>query len=186
MVEQEAKRIRRGSPSEWTCIDCKETFPRPHARGSLPKRCQPCNAKAQYETQRRWVAANPERANEATRRWRERNPDKARAATRRSMAKRRLEAPEEISRAKLRSAYKLIDEELDELFERAAGSCELCETSFGDDSASRPTIDHDHLDARVRGLICSNCNSGLGFAGDSADVLQRLADWLEHPPGIPA
>ena len=36
MVEQEARQIRRGTPSKWTCTDCKETFPRPHVHGSVP------------------------------------------------------------------------------------------------------------------------------------------------------
>jgi len=185
VLGQESRRVRRGTPREWTCIDCNETFPRENDRGTVPKRCRPCGAQARRDTSRRWQEANRGHRNESARRWRERNPDKARAASRKSQAKRRREDPESIKREKLRSSYGLTDEELDELFKRADGSCELCETSFGDDSATRPVIDHDHREGRVRGLICGNCNTGLGFAGDSSDVLRNLADWLEQPPGIP-
>ena len=39
--------------------------------------------------------------------------------------------------------------------------------------------DHDHSNGRVRGLLCLNCNRGLGYLGDNSETLRKLADYLE-------
>lgn len=39
-------------------------------------------------------------------------------------------------------------------------------------------VDHDHVTGKVRGLLCRQCNSALGFAGDNPERLERLARYL--------
>jgi recombination endonuclease VII len=41
-------------------------------------------------------------------------------------------------------------------------------------------VDHCHSTNKVRGLLCSPCNSCEGFARSSPDILRALADYLEN------
>lgn len=60
--------------------------------------------------------------------------------------------------------------------------CAICGKVFSDDDC----IDHDHNKTGVeslRGLLCSNCNSGIGFLQDSPDICLKAAGFLisSHP-----
>lgn len=61
------------------------------------------------------------------------------------------------------------------LYEDHDGCCEIC----GVASASL-FIDHDHATGRVRGLLCSTCNSGIGFLRDSVDLLESAIRYLQR------
>lgn len=42
----------------------------------------------------------------------------------------------------------------------------------------RLVIDHDHDTGKIRGLLCHNCNSGIGMLQDKQEIVQKAADYL--------
>jgi hypothetical protein len=59
----------------------------------------------------------------------------------------------------------------------ARNACDICGTSQG-----RLCIDHCHRTGRVRGLLCDNCNKGVGFFADDPGVIQAARGYLQNPP----
>lgn len=53
--------------------------------------------------------------------------------------------------------------------------CEICGII-----CDRLNIDHDHDTNKVRGLLCNNCNWGLGHFKDSVEKLQKAIDYLKN------
>jgi hypothetical protein len=68
--------------------------------------------------------------------------------------------------------------EFAELLKAQGGRCAICgSTDWGKTGGSVrqwPNVDHDHATGQVRGLLCDRCNRGLGYFGDSAELLGRL------------
>lgn len=111
------------------------------------------------EADRARYAADPVRAMERTLRWRDRNPDAARAAARRS---------------RLRNTYGIDPSLFDELV--SDGRCPICFRSF--DDVKKVVVDHDHRTGDVRGVICGDCNSGLGMFADDWERLFNAIHYL--------
>jgi Recombination endonuclease VII len=58
-------------------------------------------------------------------------------------------------------------------------SCKTCAQPFDwADKQTKPHIDHCHATGKVRGLLCNRCNTALGLVGDSAELLQKLMEYL--------
>ena len=57
------------------------------------------------------------------------------------------------------------------------GRCWICQVEEKDLTKSLH-IDHDHKSGKVRGLLCSCCNTGLGFFKDEPVLLERAIDYL--------
>ena len=52
------------------------------------------------------------------------------------------------------------------------GPCEICH------DVTRLLYDHDHETGAFRGWLCPRCNTGLGFARDSTEILQSMIAYL--------
>ena len=87
----------------------------------------------------------------------------------------------EAAAANLRSYYRrrygLTIEEAEVM---RAGGCQICGETDGDAPGrhGKLHIDHDHVTGRVRGVLCTNCNSGIGRFADNPELLRRAVEYL--------
>lgn len=62
-------------------------------------------------------------------------------------------------------------------------SCAICRVHI-EESATRFVIDHNHKTELVRGILCSNCNVGLGYFQDQPGRLGQAIKYLMDYDGI--
>ena len=70
-------------------------------------------------------------------------------------------------------------------WEKQKGGCAICRTALPDlltyDNRRRGyAIDHNHETGEFRGILCLNCNSLLGMAKDSEQVLKSAIKYLRE------
>jgi hypothetical protein len=73
----------------------------------------------------------------------------------------------------LKRRYGIGADEFDELVRQQGGVCAIC----GRENPEH--VDHDHETGEVRGILCFNCNGGLGQFRDSIDALLSAAAYLD-------
>ena len=117
------------------------------------------------------------RAKHATymREYRKRNPDAARLRDRIY----RSRYPEKVRENNLKYGHGITPHDWDELNEQQGGVCAIC----GDRERSRRGrlhIDHDHRTGKIRALLCSRCNCGLGAFGDDQSLMKLAIEYLSE------
>ena len=136
---------------------------------------------AEYRNKRRasgeaWNSQNKERRALAIKAWRERNPDKTRQSSLRYYYANKEKMVVKRENQKLRS-FGLTLEAYKDRLEYQANGCAICGNPCS--TGRKLAIDHDHLTGRIRGLLCSNCNQGLGKFKDDIGLLRRAIAYLE-------
>lgn len=95
----------------------------------------------------------------------------------------RKKNPEIMRNIEVKKKYGIPTVEYVEMLVDQKGVCLLCEqpeTSI-DHRTKRVrnlAVDHNHINGKVRGLLCSNCNRGLGFFRENQAVLQKAIEYL--------
>ncbi|MHB8511486.1 MAG: endonuclease VII domain-containing protein [Actinomycetota bacterium] len=78
----------------------------------------------------------------------------------------------------LRTYGMTIDEFL-EMLAKQGRLCAICGIPLRV-SKRGTAVDHDHATGRVRGILCGNCNRGLGMFQDQASLLRAAASYLDR------
>lgn len=65
--------------------------------------------------------------------------------------------------------------QFDQMLLAQLGRCAVCRKVM-----EKPHVDHCHKTKKVRGLLCFNCNIGIGYLKDDPAALRRAADYLER------
>lgn len=60
------------------------------------------------------------------------------------------------------------------MYENQNGLCCICGKK-----KDKLVVDHNHKTGKVRGLLCSKCNSGLGMFCDDKDVIIKAIKYME-------
>lgn len=73
----------------------------------------------------------------------------------------------------IKRTYGLSPEEFDVLKKSQNNVCAIC--SRGDRLLC---VDHNHETGKIRGLLCMQCNSGIGYFKDDVDLTEKAANYL--------
>lgn len=93
-----------------------------------------------------------------------------------------------IRSARLVREYGITAEEYDKMWQEQGGRCLICggeETCknvsvWGDEKVRALAVDHCHDTGKVRGLLCKNCNTLIGFAKEDVELLRSAISYLEE------
>lgn len=79
-------------------------------------------------------------------------------------------------------SYKITPAEYLVIFEKQNGRCLICNgTAVGRGKKNnRLAVDHNHQTGKIRGLLCSKCNTGLGLFNDSQVLLEKAIEYLKE------
>jgi hypothetical protein len=58
-------------------------------------------------------------------------------------------------------------------YRKQGGKCSICERV-----QNILVVDHHHKTGKVRGLLCSNCNTGIGLLQDDSNIMQKATNYI--------
>jgi len=89
------------------------------------------------------------------------------------------ENPDARKRQRIRK-YGLTLTQFRKMMEEADHKCQICGHSDQSDPNMFPVIDHCHDTGKVRGVLCMNCNMGIGKLRDSVSTLEAAIAYLRR------
>lgn len=77
----------------------------------------------------------------------------------------------------LKRLFNLTPEQYDAILSEQGGVCSICKTP---PKGKHLAVDHCHTTGEIRGLLCNDCNIGLGYFQDNPDYLLAAITYLTH------
>ena len=109
----------------------------------------------------------------------ERNKDKVLAYHRKRRAEMTAEQKTKLAEQKkvdnLRRRYGLTPKQVEDMLNAQQDNCAICSALL-----TEYHIDHCHATGKVRGLLCVNCNRGLGAFSDNIQNMEKALEYLKH------
>lgn len=134
------------------------------------KICPECNIKHSYSTilcskcyRKKWYLKNKKRLKEYQREYRKNNLEKRREIEKNAAFKYR---------------YGITKFEFEEIFKKQKYRCIICNAPQTD-LKKIFCLDHNHVNYKTRGVLCKECNSGLGFFKDNIEYLEKAIAYLK-------
>lgn len=177
-----------------TCNRCgftKETTefqPCKSARDGFRRSCKTClrrpspkglNQELAREAKRRYYLRNKEEVIERASVWREANRERANEL---ALSRKAVDPEAAKYRARgyaLKRKYGLSLEQYEELLDRQDRCCAICRRHEREFKTSL-AVDHSHRSGRIRGALCTGCNYRLVARHEDADLLRKVADYIEQ------
>lgn len=110
-----------------------------------------------------------------------RKTEKARATIKKYCDNPEVKARERAHRIKREFGISI--EQYEEMLLAQNGVCAICfklETRFTNEIRNSLAIDHNHTTGKVRGLLCSRCNRGIGVFDDDVGLLLSSVAYLKR------
>lgn len=163
------------------CSMCGETKPQEafNRRSDTPRgfhsRCKGCLSKVRHKRYQDDPA------------FRERALARSRDPQQREKALRRKQTPKGKAtqrNSELLRKFGISNVDFDQILLSQGGRCAICSTDKPGGKGNRFHVDHDHDTGKVRALLCSNCNRGLGHFQENIALLEVAIMYLRtHQSG---
>ena len=79
---------------------------------------------------------------------------------------------------RLKERYGITEGDYKRMWRQQQGKCSICKVKFANESEG--CVDHDHHTRQVRGLLCRQCNLGLGNFKDDPRRMKAAATYIEE------
>jgi len=103
--------------------------------------------------------------------------DKRKTAVKQSVANWRLKNPEKSLESKLKCLYGISLAEFKSMQDKQGLRCAICDRHENEEGRAL-CIDHNHATGKVRALLCTRCNSAIGFLEESEERAGKLIEYL--------
>lgn len=74
--------------------------------------------------------------------------------------------------------FNITQQEYDILLQKQNYCCAICGIHY-QDCSRQLAVDHDHATLKIRGLLCNQCNTGLGLLQDNTHILKKAILYLK-------
>jgi RNase P subunit RPR2 len=74
--------------------------------------------------------------------------------------------------------YNLTSEDYNAMLISQNNSCDICNIDMKE-YGKNFVVDHCHVTNNVRGLLCNNCNTGIGMLQDNTSILIKAIEYLK-------
>ncbi len=129
-----------------------------------------------YNKRAEWERAyrKTDRYKQAKARWRRNNKTANYRWTRSWVEKNKKRVVDAQLKHRLKKDYGLTVEQYEEMLCAQDGRCAVCRKP----DRVRLSVDHDHNNGKVRGLLCRKCNTALGLLGDDLPLVEALLNYV--------
>ena len=79
--------------------------------------------------------------------------------------------------SRLKHLYGITEDQYEQMFAEQDGRCAIC---CCEQPEKKLAVDHNHHTGQVRGLLCSDCNRGIGLLKDNALHLLAAYHYLNN------
>lgn len=85
--------------------------------------------------------------------------------------------------SRIKKEYGITMQAAEAMLSAQGGGCAICAKPLsiaqeGKAAADYSHVDHCHTTGKVRGILCNNCNHGIGKFMDNPDLLRAAANYL--------
>ncbi len=108
------------------------------------------------------------------------NKEKSACRVRRSYKNNKHTRKKEVYyRIHLKRMYGLTYEQYEEILIKQEYRCAICKI-HQNELKYKLAVDHNHKTGKIRGLLCSRCNKGIGFLYDNPIILEQAITYLKQ------
>jgi len=87
--------------------------------------------------------------------------------------------PEAKQNSKLKQRYGISLIEFSEMSLKQQDRCLICDKHKSENKNGKLFVDHCYSTQKVRGLLCNDCNKGIGLFMDNPDLLMKAVEYLK-------
>lgn len=84
----------------------------------------------------------------------------------------------EVKNIRLKKAYNISNDEYNIILLNQNNSCAICEKHKSNFNKEL-SVDHCHNSNKIRGILCNDCNVGLGFFKDDIRLFKKAINYLK-------
>jgi hypothetical protein len=165
-----------------TCLRCKQEkdlnlfYKNKNKLDGKASYCQECLLKYSAEYRQN----NRQKTRESSARYRAENLEKVRTDDRR----RHNENKERQVSWTLKSVYGITLEEYNDILVKQNNVCAICNKpekclDYRTGTVKRLSVDHCHTTDKIRGLLCSGCNRGIGYLKEDFTIFEAATRYLK-------